>query len=155
MQFWQLCSWQYTEHWRKGNTHTISGFHYPRGAKASETYFKTTPHSCTKMENEVYTRTSLYVKLQHTMETGGHVGAVSRLWSRQHRNFSFLFSLVSKPTLGFTEPPSMDTGVLSQGIKWLEHAANPSSPSSARDSNEQSSISTPLYALTLWRRNSL
>ena len=24
VQFWKLCSWQYTEHWRKGNTRKLS-----------------------------------------------------------------------------------------------------------------------------------
>jgi hypothetical protein len=53
----------------------------------------------------------------------------------------FLFTIVSRPALGFTPPPI--PGALSMGVKWLGHVADHSPSSSAKVKNAWSYTSTP------------
>jgi hypothetical protein len=52
------------------------------------------------------------------------------------------------PTLGTTQLPiQWVLGAVLTEVKWLEHKANDSSPSSARMKNEWAYLSPPLYLI--------
>jgi len=60
----------------------------------------------------------------------------------------FLFTAVSIPALGLTQPPiQWVSGALSLGVKWLGHEVDRSHPSSAEVKNAWSCTSTPPICL--------
>jgi hypothetical protein len=63
----------------------------------------------------------------------------------------FLFTTLSRPVLGPTQPPNQwIPGVLSLAVKLPEHEADNSPPSSAEVKNVWNYISTPQYAFMAW-----
>jgi hypothetical protein len=70
-------------------------------------------------------------------------------WQRQG---SFLFTTVSRLTLGLTQPHiQWIPRALSLGVKWLGHEADHSPISSAEVKNAQSYTFTHLYVVMVWQ----